>query len=179
MDSLFALSFLQPWLWAILEGHKGFRLDGSFIAIENRTWKPPARFVGRRFALHASAGWDADGEEFIDETSFAIGVPFEAPPKTHCTRSAIVGTAQLVGAFNVLFDRADPRVRNVGVSNVVGDPSRGALDLVGSSPWSFGPWCWLLSDVRKLREPIPAKGRLGLWSVPDEIAARVRELEAA
>ncbi len=26
-----------------------------------------------------------------------------------------------------------------------------------------GPWCWILRDVRKLREPIPCKGSQGIW----------------
>ena len=38
------------------------------------------------------------------------------------------------------------------------------------SVWKFldhehteGPWCWIIGDVRKLDDPIPAKGALGLW----------------
>jgi len=26
-----------------------------------------------------------------------------------------------------------------------------------------GPWCWLLSDVVQLAEPVPARGQQGLW----------------
>jgi hypothetical protein len=29
-----------------------------------------------------------------------------------------------------------------------------------------GPWCWVLEDVRPLDEPVPARGRLGLWDIP-------------
>ena len=30
--------------------------------------------------------------------------------------------------------------------------------------WASGPYCWLLENVRPLANPIPAKGRLGLWN---------------
>lgn len=36
---------------------------------------------------------------------------------------------------------------------------------------------WLLDDVRLLRKPVVVRGAQGLWTVPPEIAARVRELE--
>jgi hypothetical protein len=168
VDSIVALSFLQPWLWAILEGHK---------PVENRSWKPPARFIGRRIALHASAGWDREGQAFVAGVLAGLGLTaMTAPP-----RGAIVGTARIVGAMPVVASSA----RGLAVELDgppgchVGDLSFADQVTILASPWSFGPWCWLLSDVRKLREPIPAKGRLGLWSVPAEIAARVRELEVA
>jgi hypothetical protein len=31
--------------------------------------------------------------------------------------------------------------------------------------WLVGPYCWLLSNVR-LVDPIPMRGRLGLWPLP-------------
>lgn len=40
------------------------------------------------------------------------------------------------------------------------------------NPWAMpGHWHWLLTDVRPLPEPIPCTGRLGLWHLPDHIAA--------
>ncbi len=29
--------------------------------------------------------------------------------------------------------------------------------------WDEGRWAWLLVDIRPLKEPIPAKGKQGLW----------------
>jgi hypothetical protein len=37
-----------------------------------------------------------------------------------------------------------------------------------------GPVCFLLSDIVRVDPPIPCKGKLGLWTVPDDI---VGELE--
>lgn len=189
MGDLLALSFLQPWLTEILEHVKGCELGGDFYAIENRRWKPPRGMIGRTFALHASAGWDRDGAIFIaalragkpepQTVSEALALEPFLPAKDVLPRSAILGTARLVGAFNLLHDSSDARARHVNVSNVAGDPPRGSLDLVGTSDWSFGPWCWLLADVRKLREPIQCKGALGFWKVPADVAERAHELEVA
>ena len=40
------------------------------------------------------------------------------------------------------------------------------VDAINDSPWALGPWCWLLSRQRLLREPLPILGRQGLWRVP-------------
>lgn len=37
-----------------------------------------------------------------------------------------------------------------------------------SSPWAFGPYCWLLEDPIILEEPISIKGSLGFWNVPEQ-----------
>lgn len=154
-DPLLALSFLQPWLWAILEGHK---------PVENRSWKPPRSIVGRRIALHASAGYDRDGELFVRrlvETDRNLRSPLVAH------RSAIVGTAVIVGAFRPAGSRAE----------VVGPLLDVEVDRLAASPWSFGPWVWKMAGVRRLSEPVPCRGALGFWKVPVDVAALVREME--
>lgn len=164
-DDLLALSFLQPWLWAILEEHKGIRYEGRFYALENRKWKPPRLHVGRTFALHASRGWANEGQAFIAEQLPAHPVVPASAPRLR--RGAILGTARLVGA-----------VRKEGSRAEVSGPIVDALaDAAASSSWAFGPWIWLLTDIHVLAEPIAARGALGMWRVPEPIAARVRGLE--
>lgn len=183
MADLLALSFLQPWLWAILEEHKGVRVGDRFFALENRKWRPPARVLGQRIALHASAGWDEDGEEFVDEQLILDADPraaryFESPPRTACVRGAIVGTATVLGAVGVVFEQGNPAARRIEVPPI--GPVDGSLwEAAGTSPWAFGRWVWILTDLRKLPETITARGMLGLWRVPPDIAARVRALGAA
>jgi len=41
------------------------------------------------------------------------------------------------------------------------------------SPWFFGPYGWVLDDVRTLATPVPCRGMQGLWPVPDDVALRV------
>lgn len=168
-EPLVALSFLQPWLWCIELGHK---------TVENRTWKPPAKMVGKRFALHASAGYDREAEPFVQGVLAALDVVMLNQP----VRSAIVGTARLVGALPVKVTGETRLSAAVEVDGILPGCRLGDLDLgqqfrILASPWTFGPWAWLLADVRRLREPVPCKGALGFWKVPDEIAARVRDSE--
>lgn len=42
--------------------------------------------------------------------------------------------------------------------------------------WAFGPWCWVVDAVVELDQPIPCKGKQGLWAVPAE---HVPAIEAA
>lgn len=39
--------------------------------------------------------------------------------------------------------------------------------------WFFGPYGWILEDVTKLRKPIPCRGALSLWQVPDDIEVKI------
>lgn len=37
-----------------------------------------------------------------------------------------------------------------------------------------GPYCHIYEDIRRLPEPIPCRGAQGFWTVPSDIAAKVR-----
>ncbi len=53
----------------------------------------------------------------------------------------------------------------------------GTVELVGCvrghpSPWAEADcWNWLVADPRPLAAPVPAKGKLGMWDVPDALLA--------
>ncbi len=40
---------------------------------------------------------------------------------------------------------------------------------LATNPFAFGPVCWKLENPRALAEPIPYRGKQGLWTLPDEI----------
>jgi hypothetical protein len=47
----------------------------------------------------------------------------------------------------------------------------GCLPLVEcASPWAFGPWCYLLAEPLAYERPIPGRGQLGFYSVPEEVS---------
>lgn len=114
--------------------------------VENRTWRPPKWAIGQRIALHASKKDDLAGAPSIHR----ITGQFTAP---HIPRGAIVATA-------VVADYCDNGRR---------------LDRlpVEQDRWFFGPIGWILDDVRKLSEPVPCRGHLGLWDVPAELLDEV------
>lgn len=162
-DPLYALSIQQPWVWAIL--HAGKR-------VENRTWAPPRKLCGQRIAIHASKGLDAAGFAALSEI-----VGGGVPSASHLLTGGIVATAKLLGAAHVVpvDDLDGPRV---ACGELVGHLDEFHPGQISTSPYSVGPWCWLLEDVVALPSAIPIGGRLGLWRVEEPFLAAVREQEA-
>jgi hypothetical protein len=171
-EGLRALSFLQPWLWAILEEHKGFRVGDRFYAVENRSRPAPRGMLGQRFALHASRGHDRDGRAFVMR---ALPPEVSRSGIDDAPRGALVGTALLAGAVQVLVDQVTGQ--KVLSAPPVGGVSGSMFEATGASPWAFGAWVYLLTDIRRLSEPVPVKGMLGFWRVPEDIADVVRARE--
>jgi len=73
-----ALSFRQPWAWAILNRGKD---------IENRTWN--TNFRGEIY-IHASKTFDLDGQEYL------LSKDICSPTKHFTQKGGIVGTVEIV-----------------------------------------------------------------------------------
>jgi ASCH domain-containing protein len=43
------------------------------------------------------------------------------------------------------------------------------------SPWGFGPWCFLLERPVLYSVPIPGRGRLGFYRVPEAVIPGLKE----
>lgn len=68
-----------------------------------------------------------------------------------------------------------PGYRNIPHGAIVGVATLVDAVRSHSSKWFCGPVGLVLTDVRPLRRPVPAKGALTLWTVPPEIERQVRE----
>ena len=160
-----ALTVRPPWSWAIAHGGK---------AIENRSY--PTRYRGQ-IAIHGGAlsRWDPDGErsprlrlawrEWIAALP-AGNVPTPLPSRRslHISFGAVVAVAELAGCHS-------------------SGPQGCGGEWDGVDGW-LRPWCstwaangqchWELADVRPLRDPVPCRGMLGLWRLPDEVEKAVR-----
>lgn len=64
------------------------------------------------------------------------------------TRGAVVGVCQIVACVRAHAVAPDQRI------------------------WAGGPWCFVLEDVRALAIPIPFRGQLGFFDVPDSLLPR-------
>lgn len=146
-----ALSFIQPWGSAVLTMGKD---------IENRPWAPPKHLIGKRFAVHAGAKLDKD-----DAWSLRHHLP-DAPAAY--PQRAILGTVELVGYVQMdgiypvaLFDES--ALRCSGLSETL-------IWNAVESKWhaNGAKFLWVLRSPRVLPEPIPCKGALGLWRVPEQ-----------
>lgn len=133
------LSVRQPWAWAILHAGKD---------IENRDWKPAnpgLRFRGR-FVLHAALGMTLAEYEAGLATMHGVSEsrPFvsglKLPAPHELVRGSLVGTVEVVDVVTQ-----------------------------SASPWFFGPVGLVLREPRSFHQPIPLKGMLGFFDVPDGI----------
>lgn len=183
MGDLRALSLTTPWPWAIL--HCGKR-------IENRQAWRSCSFRGR-IALHASnpegpvlswwrrvqrepgyQGTERQQEELHDwmdsvrewrDRAALDGLPDLGKVTLRDLLSMaghIVGTASIVGV-----------VHPNGVVTETRDVLDVRRDLTESERrWWMGGFALVLDDVRAV-DPVPCKGALGFWRVPDDVSERI------
>ena len=143
-----ALSLTRPWPFAFLNGPERLRKR-----IENRTWRPPDKIIGRQILLHAAKSWDENGREFISKV---LGVP--VPDKRASQQSVLFARCTVEGSIESW------------------DQSR-FFDCLGpeQEQWFFGPHGWILSDLIAIPRPIFCTGRLGLWDVPASLWQNVKD----
>lgn len=156
-----ALSLTQPWATLVAIGAK---------RIETRSWVTPYR---GEVAIHAAKKWTADDRyacwdepirsalaptNLVDFGSYD-DLPLDAIERFRLPLGAIVAVAALVQ-----IDSTDSLSRARWMSErelAFGD-------------YSDGRYGWLLGCALPLREPIPCRGALGLWTVPPAIERLVR-----
>lgn len=162
-----AITVKQPWAWAIAHGGK---------TVENRSRGTAYRGP---LAIHAGQAWSErgaeDGRVLNAWTAWLSGRPTSPPTPEHMRdqwehsdvlepddererelipRGAIVAVAELVDAHpdagccrpwgESQYSEASGRVRTV-VNHLV------------------------LEEIRPLAEPVPCRGALGLWRLPEDI----------
>lgn len=129
-----ALSVRQPWAWAIIFAGKD---------IENRSWQAVnhgLRWRGR-IAIHAAKGMTR--EEYDDAYAFMRETfNIRCPPPAELTRSAIIGSVEVVDVVNE-----------------------------SDSKWFFGPRGLVLRDP-EVWTPIPAVGALGYFEWKQDLSLK-------
>jgi hypothetical protein len=138
-----AVTVKQPWAWAISTGKK---------TVENRSRNTTHR---GRVAIHAGLSWSqrGAGDERIIELAATYGrIPALAILGGYVPFGAIIATAEIVDAH----------------------PEAGCCRPWGESAYDGKPvWHWVLESISALDVPVPCRGMLGLWAVPDDIAAAI------
>jgi hypothetical protein len=147
-----AISVRQPWAWAILHGKD----------VENRSRPWP---LGE-YALHASKlphskrevvpDWFVDDWESCEDMAAEAGLDWRRSvigPLTY--RHMLAMSGAIIGTMRV-------------TACVTEHPS----------PFFCGPFGLVLANVRPI-VPIPCKGSLGAWVVPEDIEAAVRRAAGA
>ena len=148
--------------------------------VENRPKRFPPALLGQPIAIHAGlsvdksiewpgtaeqhaslfaspAEWDAWrywilGRKPRDETNWPAKLPL----------GAVVAVATITGSH-----WHEPRQAECGD----GSYAYGVICSRWARPFC---WHWQLADVRPLPEPVPCKGDLGLWRLPEDVEKAVR-----
>jgi hypothetical protein len=139
------ISLWQPWATLIAIGAK---------RIETRSW--PANYVGP-LAIHAAQKWTRELRELCDREPFRSAFREVDVHPDLLPRGCVVATCRLascayVGNANLLTTAGGE------VLPLPADPERSFGD------YTPGRYAWLLSDVVKLEQPVPEKGRQGFWN---------------
>jgi hypothetical protein len=135
-----ALTLTQPWATLVAIGAK---------MIETRSWRTSYRGP---LAIHAARGYPRWALETCEESPFREALTGLSP--AGLPRGAVIATCDLIDCVRteeIVLDRTCPyRSDLTTTEGQFGD-------------YSPGRFAWILEDVMKLPEPIPAKGALGLW----------------
>lgn len=153
-----ALSLTQPWATLVANGSK---------QIETRSWAASYRGL---IAIHASKGFPGYAKDYCYDTIFQRylrrnegGQFYVADLIKSLPLGAIVATANLVDCVSTDYPMT------FGFHETRKRPLRGTPEHAFGD-YSPNRFMWFLEDVRAI-EPIPCKGALSLWKVPDEVAA--------
>lgn len=125
----------------------------GFKDVENRSWKPSKKRLnpGDALVIHASKRFDVAGYRWMWAHWEAAGLKLaDLPAREDFVLGALVGAVRFVGVVEA-----------------------------SDSPWFFGPLGWAVTEGTTLDEPIPCKGRLGLWPVDDAVSWQCAEERAA
>jgi len=158
-----AITIKQPWAWAIAHGGKD---------IENRTWG--TSYTGL-LAIHAGAAWAEPGA--CDRRVIAAA---EADKDENgCYDPPLHVEVEIGRAGSTRVRPTDPRYVRSAIVAVVEVVDWGVCEGY-CSPWAIpGQHHWRLTNARPLAQPVHCKGRLSLWSLPNDVETAVRDQLAA
>lgn len=147
-----ALTLIRPWSDALVRGPK---------RVENRTWLPPVESIGRYLAIHAGKKFDEDGGCDLR----AMGTGWSPPLEASDSPQGIVGVVLLRGWLDLRGGR---------IAHALDNETHAVAIRLDQDRWWAGPCGWLFGEPIAI-EPVPCRGAQGLWIVPADVEAIVRE----
>ncbi len=149
--SLRALTVKDPWATLIAIGSK---------QIETRSYR--TRYRGP-IAIHSSKAFSREDQELCSQEPLRgtldraeIRSPIAMP------RGAIVAIAEIVGCDQVPGGQG-------WEATIPPEPER------SFGFYSPGRWMWRLANIRRLTEPVPCRGMLGLWRPSPEVMEAIAD----
>lgn len=150
-----AITLWQPYAEMVRLGLK---------KIETRSWRPPAAAVGQPLAIHAAASDHMNGKHARSLVPARRLIRHDEP----LALGAVVATCTITEVFKI--ERSTPwfggrrdRIFVEGWSTADPGACVGYEVRAETGDFELGRWMWVLRDIEPLDEPVPAKGRQGLW----------------
>ena len=139
-----ALSIKQPWASLIVEGIKD---------IENRTWRCPQKYIGKRVLIHASAK-PVPGLPCRALTPLQYATVFSAGKLDALIgpNGAIIGSVEIVDC--VEYHKSIWAEKSIDIYDQFSLDRHEAI------------YNWVIAKPIKFTEPIPCKGKLSFWDFP-------------
>lgn len=149
-----AITLKAHWAWAVAHAGKD---------VENRKTRCPS-LLGERVAIHAGVdpttqearAREAGDLDWCWTHAAVFGRPRQLP------YGCIVAVATIVGWVE---GRTVVSAPDYEAEAVCHDGTE--------SVWFSGTIGWLLYDVQTLAEPVPARGKQGIWTVDADVEARI------
>jgi hypothetical protein len=146
-----AITVKQPWASLIVEGIKD---------IENRTWKCPQKYIGKRVLIHAGMKPDNIKLEIEGQASVKEIQMFSALGRAEDDSifGCIIGSVEIVDCV-------------INHPSIWAEKSEGVM--VGHTfvhkPENKVIWNWVLANPIKFDKPTPCKGKLSFWNYTGEL----------
>ncbi len=150
----------QPWASLIVEGIKD---------IENRTWKCPQKYIGKRVLIHAGMKPDNIKLEIEGQASVKEIQMFSALGKAEDDGlfGAIIGSVVIVDCVEYHKSIwAEPEYDTICEVGGCHSPTCDGCDKLKT----IKTYNWVLANPIKFPEPIPCKGKLSFWDYPNILA---------
>lgn len=149
-----AISLLQPWATLVAIGAK---------TIETRSWYTKYR---GELAIHASARCTKKAlTEALTTFPFRTAlIQGRIESIKHFPLGAVIATCRLVDCVKIIdWFIPDPYSKPLEGCAVLKNDKKVTGHEYCFGNYTPGRYAWILEDVQPLPEPIPARGRLGLW----------------
>lgn len=167
------LTLRHPWAYAIRDLGKN---------VENRSWAAPKNMIGQYIAIHGGAvpkGANLEQAHYewhdiangLNSGTLTKHLALDVRNEIKFRLGRLKGKDTGISVGQVII----PGI--VAVAKLESCLKLNDLDSsheLHQNPWAFGPWCWVLTDIVRLEQPIPCKGAQGLWELPPDVLEAVR-----
>lgn len=157
-----ALTIWQPWASLIMAGAKPY---------EFRSWRPPTRLIGQRIVIHASVA-RIDGDNLLDLFN-VLQLRDHGDEIALAAAETCLVPDKAIPVLDRAFEGLLPMACGLGTA-ILGEPRLGTeiAEEFGvprandSDRDQHANWGWPMLEIEVWPDPIPMRGRQGLWNWP-------------